>query len=199
MSAFLSRISSEEIQQLPAIKFEGEIVVVDSYPAMDAVYECLSRCEIIGFDTESRASFKKGEKNEISLLQLSGGGKAFLIRLNRVAVAGQIVRLLQSAKIKKVGVALKDDLHQLQTKGKFTPKGFVDLQKIVPQYGIEELSLKKMTAIVLNGNLSKAQRLSNWNARTLTAAQLNYAATDAWVCEEIYKKLKTVPVVPADK
>ncbi len=186
---FLNKIDNESVAALPRILFEGEVVLIDSYDAQRQVWETLSKCEVVGFDTESRATFKKGEKNEISLLQLSGAGKVFLIRLNKTPMSRHTLKILQSKSIKKIGVAIKDDIHQLKSKATFTPNGFIDLQKIVGDYGIGELGLKKITAIVMGGNLSKAQRLSNWSAVKLTEAQIRYAATDAWVCEQIYNRL----------
>lgn len=186
---FQSKIENEEILTFPRLQFEGEIIVIDTYEKQSEVWDVLSRCDVVGFDTESRATFKKGQKNEISLLQLSGGGKVFLIRINNTPLSKAVIKLLQSKSIRKIGIAIKDDIKQLQTKGTFFPHGFVDLQSIVGEYGIEELSLKKISAIVMGGSLSKAQRLSNWNAVKLTDAQVRYAATDAWVCEVIYHKL----------
>lgn len=186
---FQNRIENEYIQSLPRLKFEGEIVVIDTYEKQEIVWEALRECKVVGFDTESRASFKKGEHNSISLLQLSGAGKVFLIRINRSPLSKSVIKVLQSNKILKIGVAIKDDIKQLKTKGTFIPNGFVDLQQIVGDYGIAELSLKKIAAIVMQGSLSKAQRLSNWSAVKLTEAQISYAATDAWVCEEIYQIL----------
>lgn len=186
---FVNKISNEEVQNLPRINFEGDIVVVDNYDNIQEIGEYLMTFDVLGFDTESRVSFKKGEPNSISLLQISAGNRAYLFRLNKINLTKHIIRVLESNKIKKIGVALKDDIKQLQIKGGFTPNGFVDLQKIVNSYGIGELSLKKICAIVLESSVSKAQRLSNWNAQKLTDAQIIYAATDAWVCEQIYRKL----------
>lgn len=186
---FQCKIENEEILTLPRLQFDGEIIVIDTYEKQSEVWDVLSCCDVVGFDTESRASFKKGQKNDISLLQLSGGGKTFLIRLNKTPLSKAVIKILQSKTILKIGIAIKDDIKQLQTKGTFFPNSFIDLQQIVAKYGIEELSLKKITAIVMGGNLSKAQRLSNWNAIKLTEAQVRYAATDAWVCEIIYHKL----------
>ncbi len=186
---FQNKIDNDQVQSLPKLNFEGKITVIDTYEMQKTVWDTLSKCKIIGFDTESRVSFKKGVQNDISLLQLSGGGEAFLIRLNRTPLSKHVLKLLQSKKILKIGLAIQDDIKQLKTKSTFTAQSFVDLQKMVGQYGIGELGLKKITAIVMGKNLSKAQRLSNWSAVKLTEAQIKYAATDAWVCEMIYNKL----------
>ncbi len=186
---FKTNISKEEIAQLPGVAFDGEIVVVDTDEKLHEAASYLSAFPVLGFDTESRAVFKKGVKNKISLLQLCAGDRAYLFRLNKVKLNSEMVEILHSPDILKVGVAVRDDVRELQNAVKFEAGGYVDLQNLVEEWGIEDKSLQKITAIVLEGKLSKAQRLSNWNAATLTDAQLTYAATDAWVCLEIHKKL----------
>lgn len=190
---FINKITDEEIKQLPKLSFEGDIFVIEDFKQQNDAAEFLMQYEVIGFDTESRASFQKGIENKISLVQLSAAGKAFLIRVNRVKLSQGIIKLLQSPNHIKVGVALRDDIRELQGVTDFEPKGFLDLQRIVADFGISELSLKKVSAIVLGIYVSKAQRLSNWEATTLTESQIIYAATDAWLCEEIYKNLDITP------
>ncbi len=187
---YINKITEEEIKLLPKVAFEGEVTLIDNYEQQREAASYLMGYRVIGFDTESRASFKRGVKNSIALIQLSAGDRAFLIRVNRVKLASGIIELLESAEHIKVGVALNEDIRELQRVSDFTPRGFVDLQYIMKCFNIEELGLKKITAIILGGQISKAQRLSNWEATTLTASQQNYAATDAWVCEEIFNKLE---------
>lgn len=174
---------------LPPISFEGGIVVIDRPDQIDRACDELLEESLLGFDTESRPAFQKGVVNRIALLQLSTPSKCFLFRLNKIRLDKAILKILESNKITKVGLSVSGDIRELETLRKFRPKGFVDLQKIVPRQGITELSLIKIAAITLGGRISKAQRLSNWEAVQLTDAQKLYAATDAWVCIEIYKKL----------
>lgn len=190
---FRPTISKEEIATLPPLAFGGEIVVVDTPAKAAEACTTLSKQQILGFDTESRPAFQKGVVNKIALLQLSTDKLCFLFRLSKIPLDKSILKILESKKIVKVGLALSSDFHELATLHKLRPKGFVDLQKIAPECGIVDQSLLKMAAITLSGRLSKAQRLSNWEAVQLTDAQKLYAATDAWVCLEIYKKLKTCP------
>lgn len=189
MPKFQESITSEEVNALPIGAFHGEIVVVDTPQAIVEAAAYLSAQPLIGFDTETRPSFSKGVSNKISLLQLSSEERAFLFRLNKVALERPLLRLLESPKTIKIGAAIRDDIRGLQKLRCFTPKGFVDLQRLVGKYGINELSLRKMAAITLQIKISKAQRLSNWEAATLTPAQQLYAATDAWVSREIYVRL----------
>ncbi len=185
-TSFKASITSEEINLLPVGAFEGDIAVVDTPEAVGEACAYLSERPVIGFDTETRPAFTKGVTNRVALLQLSSGERAFLFRLNRIALERPIIRLLEDEKVIKIGAAIRDDLKGLQKFRHFTPGGFIDLQSIVGDYGITDLSVRKLAAITMGIKISKAQRLSNWEAQQLTPAQQRYAATDAWVSREIY-------------
>lgn len=174
---------------MPPLTFAGKVTLIEDMASQKEAAKILRSYSAIGFDTESRACFKKGQKNQIALLQLSTPDQAFLIRLNRTHLSKEIVKILQSSRIKKIGAAVKDDISELQSVTPFFSNGFVDLQKEMRYYGISDIGLKKMAAIILKGRLSKAQRLSNWAAQNLTDQQIAYAATDAWVCLMIYERL----------
>ncbi len=188
--AFAANISNEVVAALEAVQFDGQIEVVENAAALDAACDYLSKESLVGFDTETRPSFTAGVTNKVSLLQLSGGDRCFLIRLNRVSMSRKLLALLQNPAIEKIGAAVQNDIVSLNALRRFKACGFVDLQSIVSDYGIEDKSLRKISGIVLGKKVSKAQRLSNWEAKTLTPQQQMYAATDAWVCVEIYKRLK---------
>lgn len=182
-------ITNEELNQLPVGAFEGEILVVDTPAAMESACAHLGRCSVIGFDTETRPSFKKGWLNTMSLVQLSSETTAFLCRINKIPLSPEMLSILEDERIIKVGASIRDDIKGIRKQTPFTPAGFVDIQSIVGDYGIKELSVRKVSAIVLGIRVSKAQRLSNWEAQSLTPAQQLYAATDAWSCREIYLRL----------
>lgn len=186
---FAQSISNDEVAALEAVQFTGEICVVNTPQSLTEACKHLAKQNIIGFDTETRPSFTAGVTNKVALLQLYGGGKCFLIRLNRVQMTKQLTDILHNPKIAKIGAAVKNDIVGLNKLRHFTAGGFIDLQDIVGKYGIEDKSLRKISGIVLGKKVSKAQRLSNWEAKVLTAQQQIYAATDAWVCVEIYQKL----------
>lgn len=186
---YRATISNEETSVLEAAEFTGPITVINTVKALEKACEFLSRQTILGFDTESRPAFQPGQHNQISLLQLYGGGRCFLIRLNKVPMIRALQSILKSDSIQKVGLDVKGDISELNTLRHFKPGGFIDLQSIVRNYGIEELGLRKISAIVLGKRISKAQRLSNWSAKELTDQQIRYAATDAWVCLHIYQTL----------
>ena len=186
---YAESITNEAITELPVGAFDGEIVVVDDKESMKRAYNSLVRSRVIGFDTETRPSFQRGHLYPMALVQLSNAGTAFLFRINKIPLSKKMLSLLENEKILKIGASIRDDIKGIQKQTPFKPGGFVDIQSIVGNYGIADLSVRKVAAIVLGIRVSKAQRLSNWEAQSLTPAQQLYAATDAWACREIYLKL----------
>lgn len=187
---FLPNISAEEINLLEVRQFEGKIHLIDSQDDTDEAAEYLSHFPVIGFDTETKPNFKKGSSNKVSLMQLAVEGEAFLFRLHYTGLPDSVIRLFESEDILFTGVAIRDDVRKLQQIRNFNPVGFLELQKYSGYFKIEDNSLKKLAAIVMNIRISKSQQLSDWEARVLTEAQMRYAATDAWVCLEIYRILR---------
>ena len=187
---FAAKIGNDETAALPAIEFGGEIRVVEEERDVAAACSYLMRQPLLGFDTETRPSFRPGVMFRVSLLQLSTPEVCYLFRLNKIRFDKAIVRLLESKDILKIGADVGGDLRSLRQIIPFRDGGFVDLQTLAPAWVIEEKSLKKLSAIVLGQRVSKAQRLSNWEAATLTEKQQRYAATDAWVCTRIYDVLQ---------
>lgn len=186
---FPSKIESEEVNQLPLAAFEGEVYVVDRPEDVAEGVRLLEGTDILGFDTETKPTFRKGGSHKVALLQLSTREKAVLFRLHDTGLPQVLIQLLSNPKVTKVGVAIKDDLKALQKLAPFKAGGFVDLQDVVPKYGIDCLGLKKMTAIVLGFRISKGQQTSNWEADKLSESQIVYAATDAWAPNLIYRSL----------
>ncbi len=183
---FQEEITKEELDELPLKQFEGDVIVVDQPDQVGKAVNYLTHHRIIGFDTETRPSFKKGEVYRVSLLQLGSTERVYLFRLNKIGFPPELRQLLANPAHTKVGVAIRDDIKTLQRLKKFTPKGFIELQNMVKEYGINNFSLKKLSGIVLGFRISKSQRLSNWEADELSEAQQVYAATDAWAAHEIY-------------
>ena len=188
---FASKITPEEIAALEYASFGGEIKVISSKgPDYDAAIRYLRRQKMIGFDTETRPTFSVHQQsNGVALLQLSGPTKAFLFRVNLMELPKSLCGIMSNPSIIKIGAAVHDDIRALQKKKNFKAAGFVDLQRIVEQWGIMDKSVKKMAAIILGVRISKAQQLSNWEAPELSESQQKYAATDAWICLKMYKKL----------
>ncbi len=183
---FKESITKEELTDLPLRWFEGEIVVVDSMSKLQKAVKILQKEKVVGFDTETKPSFKKGVNNQVALLQLSTRNHAFLFRLNKIGLPNEIRKLLADPNIIKPGVAIHDDIKILRNLGEFKPAGFVELQDHAKERGILNFSLKKLSAITCGFRISKGQQLSNWEADNLTDAQQIYAATDAWAALEIY-------------
>ena len=188
---FVESIDTEHLQKLEYASFPGKIQVIDCVGAeFNRAIAYLRSQKIIGFDTETRPTFSQDQpRYGVALLQLSGPDKAFLFRINKMGMHRRLCNLMASDKIIKVGAAIHDDIRGLQKKHDFKPSSFVDLQKIVWEWGIRDKSVKKMAAIILGFRVSKTQQLSNWEAENLSESQCKYAATDAWVCREMYLKL----------
>ncbi len=188
----INTISNEVLNELPLQHFDGEIVLVEHSDGIAQVMQEIKGETVVGFDTETRPSFKKGVSNSISLFQLSTQRSTYLIRLNKTGVTDEFKKFLENKSVIKVGVGIRDDLRGLQKLIPFKPEGFIELQKLAVEKGLKDFSLKKLAGILLNFRVSKRQRLSNWEADILSGAQMTYAATDSWVALEIYKKLSVL-------
>ena len=172
------------------IKFPGQIHLITNDKELASVADKLNRATELGFDTETRASFKKGEVYQVALLQLATDQDAFLIRLQRIGQFQVIKDIFQNPDVIKVGVAIRDDIKQLQKRFNFHPENFVELQDLAKQKKLENFGLKGMTEEILNAQLSKAAKISNWDAFELTDSQVMYAATDAWVGLELFRRIR---------
>jgi ribonuclease D len=189
MRKYREEIPKEELKDFPVRKFEGDVLVVDTLNTAVKAVEELKKSDIVGFDTETKPSFKKGRKNKVALLQLATLDKAFLFRLTDIGIPAILLDFLADPDVKKTGVAISDDLKGLKEWGDFKPGGFIELQEMVKDYGIVSMGLKKLTAIILGFTISKRQQVTNWENDKLSDAQVIYAATDAWVCNLIYRQL----------
>ena len=185
----MRNITKEEIATLNIEEFNGQIFVIDTPEKADLAVSYLSEFNNLGFDTETRPTFRKGNVNSVALIQLATDARCYLFRLNRIGFSTSLVRLLSNSNIRKIGLSLRDDFTGMSRRLKFAPQGFIDLQKIVPQHDIGDSSLQKIYAILFHKKISKRQQLSNWEAEKLTDAQKKYAALDAWACLKIYEKL----------
>ena len=187
---FKNTITKEELRDYQIKHFQGKIFIINNTRDVEEATDILKKQEIIGFDTETRPSFKKGRVNQVALLQLSTSEQAFLFRLKKISLPQSVIDILSNDSIIKVGAAIRDDIKALKKIKNFEQSGFIDLQTYVKDFNIESFSLRKMSAIVLGFRISKSKQLSNWDAPNYSKGQQIYAATDAWVSLEIYKKLK---------
>ena len=195
---FKESITPKELEKIDFASCPGKIIVIDSVGAeFNRAIAYLRDQKVIGFDTETRPTFSPDQpRYSVSLLQLSGSDKSFLFRINKIGMHRRLCNLLSSDKVIKVGAAIHDDIRGLQKLRDFVPAGFVDLQKIVWEWGIRDKAVKKMAAIILGIRISKTQQLSNWEAEKHSESQCKYDATDAWVCREMYMKLQSEPKNP---
>jgi ribonuclease D len=184
-----TNISSEEIQTLPYGCFDGHVSLIDSRAAAERAAIQISKEKILGFDTETRPAFKRGVFHRVALLQLSTNSHAWLFRLHHTGLPESLLEILTDPEIIKCGVAIRDDLKALHKIHPFEPDGFVELAKVAKENGLEVEGLRKLAAILLGIRISKSAQTTNWETRTLTEKQINYAATDAWVCHQIYLQL----------
>jgi len=187
---YIESITKEEIAQFPIEEFLGRIIVIDTEKDAEKAVSYLYKFPLIGFDTETRPSFKKGQHNKISLMQISTADTCFLFRLNHIGIPDVLKDFLSDSQVKKIGLSLRDDFGAMNKRVEIIPANFVDLQNMVGAFGIKEASLQKIYAIMFNKKISKGQRLTNWDAEILTDAQQKYAALDAWACLKIYNQLK---------
>ncbi len=186
-----STISKEEVNELPVVLFKGKITLVDEMSKLQPAIEELRKSSVVGIDTETKPSFTRGTHHKVSLVQISTLDHCFLFRLNRIDFPPMLSAFLMDESIMKVGLSLRDDFSGLNKHQVFKPLNTVDIQSIAQNYGILELSLQKIYAILFGQKISKSQRLTNWENLDLTEQQQRYAATDAWASLKIYLQLMT--------
>ncbi len=188
---FYLSISKEQLSKLPQEHYTGPIRLIEKEEDVaDAVAE-LRMAGLIGFDTETRPSFKRGSHYNVALMQLSAKEKGYLFRLNKIGFPEQLRLLLEDRNVMKIGASIHDDFHNLNRIKPFEPDGFLDIQQYVKQFRIADNSLARIYGIIFGKRLSKAQRLTNWELPTLTVNQQVYAALDAVACTRIYEYLES--------
>lgn len=185
-------ITKEDISAMPKVSFGGTIKVVNTEKEAEQAIEYLNQYPVLGIDSETKPSFTKGRTHKVALLQISTDDRCYLFRLNLIGFPASLVGLLENPKIMKIGLSLKDDFLALHKRVPFTQRSCVELQDYVKPFGIQDKSLQKIYAILFGEKISKSQRLSNWEAETLTPSQQLYAATDAWTCLNIYNLLQNL-------
>ncbi len=183
-------ITSDELNLLPLKAFKGKISVITEAVTLRAAVREIQKHDVVGFDTETRPSFKRGQSYKVALLQLAIPNKVFLIRIHQTGLPQELVSIFENSDIIKAGVAIHDDIKALQKINKFQPISFIELSTMAKASGLQVESVKKLAGLLLKFRISKSAQTSNWESPTLTEKQIEYAATDAWVCLEIYQHLK---------
>lgn len=174
---------------MPPVAFDGPITIVETAEQLDSALADLCAHPLVGFDTETKPSFKKGCVNKVALMQLSTDTHNYLIRLNKLGIPAALRAFLENPAVTKVGLSVHDDFSVMRRTEPLEPQGFVELQHYVRDFCISDSSLQKIYAIVFGQRISKKQRLTNWEADKLTPQQQAYAALDSWACLHIYRYL----------
>lgn len=188
-STFQDYVTPEEVNALPLIYYEGKTVLINDEGKIAQAVDEIREHQVLGFDTETKPSFKKGEFHHISLIQLAIPDKVFLFRINHSGFTKPLQDLFSDDQILKVGVGLRDDIIGLKKIADFKDGGFKELHDYVKDLGVRNTGLRKLAAILMQVRISKGQQTSNWENQVLTPNQVRYAATDAWVCLEMYRLL----------
>lgn len=184
-----NKYNKNAISNLPIASFEGRVIVVLTEAEAEKAVDYLLTADILGMDTETRPSFKRGQTFKVALLQVSTRDTCFLFRLNLIGLCPAVIRLLENTTVPMIGLSWHDDLRMLKKRGEFTPGHFIELQNMVGDIGIKDLSLQKIFANLFLKKISKRQRLTNWEMPVLNDQQKIYAATDAWACIMIYEEI----------
>ena len=190
-----NKLSKTEINSLPLRYYNGAIRIIQTAEQAKNACAILIKEKVLGFDTETRPAFNKGQSYLPSLLQLAGTKVVYLFQLSQCGLTDKIIFLLSNVNIIKSGVAINQDLTELQQILNFEPAGFVDLGDIAKSKGLPHHGLRGLAAYLLKFRISKSARTSNWSANQLTKKQIKYAATDAWVGRELYLKYKQIKVI----
>jgi len=190
------KLRSEEINALPMVRYEGEVRLIRSESALDEALDLLAREELLGFDTETRPSFRKGKVNQPSLIQLAASDRIFLMQLAFIPFGGDLASLLGNEKIIKVGVGIWDDMRELGKLYPFEGAGAVDLGDLARLLKLPTQGLRNMAANLMGWRISKGSRCSNWSLSDLSPRQIAYAATDAWIGRELYLKMRVAGLLP---
>ncbi|MEP2026581.1 MAG: 3'-5' exonuclease [Reichenbachiella sp.] len=188
----IRKITKQEVNELPLMRYEGKYQIIDDESQVKEAVEACKKASILGFDTETKPAFRKGESYPVALLQLSLPDMAYLFRLNKISLSKDIVSLFEDPKIKIVGIGIRDDIKDLQKLRNFNPLAFVDLNELGAKLGFESIGARNYAGMFMNHRISKSQQVSNWENEVLTESQISYAATDAWICLDIYNKMMEI-------
>lgn len=195
ISDFQFKLSAHDINKLPLCKYQGPVELVDDDAGLQRTLAALGRESLIGFDTETRPAFKKGVSYQPSLVQLAGEQTVHLIRLGGLSSTEALFDLLSDPGVTKTGVAVRDDLLDLQRIAPFEPAGFVDLGKVAMKLQLETYGLRNLAAKFLGVRISKSAKCTNWDRKDLSRQQIDYAATDAWVSREIHLRFQKLQIL----
>ncbi len=189
---FPRQISREAMAALPVRRYEGEVVVVESARDLDRAWEDLARERMIGWDTETRPAFRVGESYLPCLVQAATARAVYLFPLPKMDFSGVLGGLFAEPGIVKVGISVKDDLAKLAQVFPLAPAAILDAGMLARRHGLRQTGLRNLAGIFLGFRVPKGAKTTNWAVARLSAQQINYAATDAWACRELYLKFEAL-------
>jgi len=189
------KLSKDDINGLPLIKYQGDIQVLSDENHIEEAIEYLLSQKVIGFDTETRPTFTKGTLNAPSIIQLAGDDIVFIFQLDSNKIFKKLSQILSDTTITKCGVSVDRDLIELMYLSPFNPCSFIDLGDIARMRGIPHHGLRGLAALLLKYRISKSSQTSDWSRKTLSHNQINYAATDAWISLELFKKFDQESII----
>jgi ribonuclease D len=184
-------ISKEAISSLPVRRYEGKVSLVETLRELEEARADIRQERVVGLDTETRPSFKKGEVHLPCLVQAATAQAVYLFQLSRLDVFPTLVELLAKPDVVKTGVGLAHDLRQLKLVFPFAVENVIDLGVIARRRGLGQTGVRNLAGMLLGFRIPKGNRTSNWAAPRLSPAQITYAATDAWACRELYLRFET--------
>jgi len=190
-----NRISREEMRELPIRRYEGSVHVVAGHPNLQHAMQDILQEGVVGFDTETRPAFRPGESYLPSLVQFATASAVYLVQVQQRDLFGALREILSSATIIKVGVSVTDDVRNLKKLFEFDERSVVDLGKVAERHGLKQTGVRNLAGIFLGARIPKGAKTTNWAARRLTPQQITYAATDAWVCRELYLRFRELKMV----
>lgn len=191
----LHAISPEALNELPVRRYEGKVNFVASPAQLHAARLDVLHERVIGFDTETRPAFRKGESYLPSIAQVATAAAVHIFPLRYPDTHRLLAELLASADIVKAGVALANDLRTLKQRFDFNERRVVDLGVVAKRNGYAQSGVRNLAGIALGYRIAKGAKTTNWAAAQLSPAQIAYAATDAWVCRELFLQFESSGLV----
>ena len=187
---FLRQVSRDEVNALPVARWEGEVVMVETARDYERAWENLAGEDSVGWDTETRPSFRVGESYPPSLVQAATARAVYLFPLARMDFSKVVGGLFAEPTIVKAGISVADDLKKLKQVFHFEETSVLDLGHVAKRHGMKQTGLRNLAGVFLGYRITKGAKTTNWAASRLTAQQISYAATDAWACRELYLKFR---------
>jgi ribonuclease D len=189
-------ISKQEMADLPIGRYQGDVCLVRTTQDLDRALEDFRREQFVGFDTETRPSFRVGDHHLPCLIQVATARTVYLFRLRQESDFSVPAELVASPGTVKAGIGLADDIRALKLLHPFEDRNLLDLGSVARQCGFKQTGVRNLAGIILKMRIPKGTKTSNWAAPKLSAAQISYAATDAWICRELFLRFRDLGLIP---